>query len=362
LWDFDIWSAGIFYLLVYFVWLFYIALLFLTTSHYVTDLLYRAFIKRLAKIEGMTTQGKPSGKPTGKSSDKPSKGSSVPVLSNGRLAQLAASHQLVDSTRDMTAHFHRIPNAEEINEQHPKVTAFMLAAVSLIIRATAKVRAYGLERVPETGPFIAACTHVTEFDVLVPTAGLFHMGRRPRFMAKAELSHVPFIGWALRQVGMQSVRRGKGMAQSIEEESIRIVTDGRPLTIWPEGTLTRDPLKWTMSLKVGMAEIALVSSVRLGKTVPLFPIAVWGMASVRHLWPWPRKNVVMGVGEAVDYSDLLADSSSWVGGQPPKEVVELLTDRVREQMDALMAEIRGEEPPAEGYWDYRAQARKPRTR
>ena len=54
-----------------------------------------------------------------------------------------------------------------------------------MFRASCKTKAWGLEQVPETGPFITAASHVTMFDVFVPMMSLFHMGRRPRYMAKA---------------------------------------------------------------------------------------------------------------------------------------------------------------------------------
>ena len=51
-----------------------------------------------------------------------------------------------------------------------------------------------MEHVPETGPFITAATHVTMYDVFVPMVSLFHQGRRPRYMAKAEMAKWPLIG------------------------------------------------------------------------------------------------------------------------------------------------------------------------
>ena len=92
---------------------------------------------------------------------------------------------------------------------------------------------------------------------------------------------------------MQPVQRHSGKAKQIEETSIDILTSGRPLTVWPEGTVTRDPKKWVMSIKEGVGYIALESSRRLGHQVPLYPAVTWGAASINHWWPWPRKNVVM---------------------------------------------------------------------
>lgn len=289
------------------------------------------------------------------SKGKPSPRSAVKPLSDEQVARLDAKHHLVDPTRYYPTG-PRTPNTAEINAQNPKATERLLEGVSKVLRNRSKVRAWGLEHVPETGTFITAASHVTMYDVFVPMMSLFHMGRRPRYMAKAEMAKWPLIGKWFQLVGMQPVPRRSGQAKAIEEESIKIVTSGRPLTIWPEGTVTRDPKKWVMSLKPGIGYIALESSRRLGRQVPIFCAVTWGAASINQWWPWPRKNVVMCYDEQLDYADLLADMESW-GEEPPADKVSELTMRVFRRMNEVMEEIRGERMPAEGYWDYRNMRR-----
>ena len=289
------------------------------------------------------------------SKGKPSPRSAVKPLSDEQVARLDAKHHLVDPTRYYPTG-PRTPNTAEINAQNPKATERLLEGVSKVLRNRSKVRAWGLERVPETGTFIIAASHVTMYDVFVPMMSLFHMGRRPRYMAKAEMAKWPLIGRWFQLVGMQPVPRRSGQAKAIEEESIKIITSGRPLTIWPEGTVTRDPKKWVMSLKPGIGYIALESSRRLGRQVPIFCAVTWGAASINQWWPWPRKNVVMCYDEQLDYADLLADMDSW-GEEPPADKVSELTMRVFRRMNEVMEEIRGERMPAEGYWDYRNMRR-----
>lgn len=289
------------------------------------------------------------------SKGKPSPRSAVKPLSDEQVARLDAKHHLVDPTRYYPTG-PRTPNTAEINAQNPKATERLLEGVSKVLRNRSKVRAWGLEHVPETGTFITAASHVTMYDVFVPMMSLFHMGRRPRYMAKAEMAKWPLIGRWFQLVGMQPVPRRSGQAKAIEEESIKIITSGRPLTIWPEGTVTRDPKKWVMSLKPGIGYIALESSRRLGRQVPIFCAITWGAASINQWWPWPRKNVVMCYDEQLDYADLLADMDSW-GEEPPADKVSELTMRVFRRMNEVMEEIRGERMPAEGYWDYRNMCR-----
>lgn len=289
------------------------------------------------------------------SKGKPSPRSAVKPLSDEQVARLDAKHHLVDPTRYYPTG-PRTPNTAEINAQNPKATERLLEGVSKVLRNRSKVRAWGLERVPETGTFITAASHVTMYDVFVPMMSLFHMGRRPRYMAKAEMAKWPLIGRWFQLVGMQPVPRRSGQAKAIEEESIKIITSGRPLTIWPEGTVTRDPKKWVMSLKPGIGYIALESSRRLGRQVPIFCAITWGAASINQWWPWPRKNVVMCYDEQLDYADLLADMDSW-GEEPPADKVLELTMRVFRRVNEVMEEIRGERMPSEGYWDYRNMCR-----
>ena len=289
------------------------------------------------------------------SKGKPSPRSAVKPLSDEQVARLDAKHHLVDPTRYYPTG-PRTPNTAEINAQNPKAAERLLEGVSKVLRNRSKVRAWGLERVPETGTFITAASHVTMYDVFVPMMSLFHMGRRPRYMAKAEMAKWPLIGRWFQLVGMQPVPRRSGQAKAIEEESIKIITSGRPLTIWPEGTVTRDPKKWVMSLKPGIGYTALESSRRLGRQVPVLCAGTWGAASINQWWPWPRRNVVMCYDEQLDYADLLADMDSW-GEEPPADKVSELTMRVFRRMNEVMEEIRGERMPAEGYWDYRNMRR-----
>ena len=81
----------------------------------------------------------------------------------------------------------------------------------------------------------------------------------------------------------------------------------------------------------------------------------WGAASINHLWPWPRKNVVMCYDARLDYSDLLEHQESW-GEWPNAEDADELTRRIRVRMTRIMEEIRGEKAP-DGYWDFRTMKR-----
>ena len=288
------------------------------------------------------------------SKGKPSPRSAVKPLSDEQVAKLAQKHHLVDPTHDFPTG-PRKANTAEIEAQNPKATHRLLTGCDIVFRNRTKLKAWGIEHVPETGPFITAATHVTMFDVFVPMVAMFQMGRRPRYMAKAEMGKWPVIGKWFRAVGMQPVPRRSGKAREIEEASVQILTSNHALTIWPEGTVTRDPKKWPMSMKNGAGFIALEASRRVGHQIPLFCAVTWGAASINHWWPWPRKNVVMCYDAALDYADLLEGASEW-GESVPEHLADELTRRIRVRMTEIMAEIRGEQAP-DGYWDYRTMSR-----
>lgn len=112
------------------------------------------------------------------SKGKPSPRSAVKPLSDAQVAKLAAAHHLVDPTRDFPTG-PRTANTAEIEAQNPKATHRLLTGCDVVLRNRSKVRAWGLEHVPETGPFITAATHVTMYDVFVPMVGLFHQDAVP---------------------------------------------------------------------------------------------------------------------------------------------------------------------------------------
>ena len=284
------------------------------------------------------------------SKGKPSPRSAVDPLSNKQVARLASEYDLVDPTRPFPTGRVR-PNQKEIDELNPKITRRLVEGAAKVLRMSCKLRAWGLDNVPTGGAYITAATHVTQFDVFVPMVAMFQMGRRPRYMAKAEMGKWPIVGKWFRAVGMQPVPRHSGKARQIEEESINILTSDHALTIWPEGTVTRDPDKWPMSMKNGVGFIALEASRRLGHQIPLYCAVTWGAASINHWWPWPRKNVVMCYDTRLDYADLLAHADAW-GDEPPAELANELARRVRVRMKEVMANIRGVAAPNE-FYDYR---------
>jgi 1-acyl-sn-glycerol-3-phosphate acyltransferase len=115
-----------------------------------------------------------------------------------------------------------------------------------------------------------------------------------------------------------------------------LVEEGKVISIYPEGTITRDPDLWPMSGRTGAVRVALAT----GR--PLVPLAQWG--AQRILWPYtklprflPRKTIHVVVGDPVDLSDL-------VGLPITEDVLRTATDRLMDTLTAMVGEIRGELP------------------
>ncbi len=199
----------------------------------------------------------------------------------------------------------------------------------------------GTERLPEGG-FIACPNHCTEIDPLVVGHMLYNMGRPPHFLAKAGLFKPPVVGQIMRGTKQIPVdRSGAGGGQSLDVAR-EVLDEGGAILIYPEGTLTRDPDLWPMKGHTGAARLALKTG------APVVPIAHWGAQALfpryaKRLYTWPRKRVRVLVGDPVDLSefkDRPLDKSTLVAA----------TEKIMAAITELLAELRGEEAPAER-WD-----------
>jgi 1-acyl-sn-glycerol-3-phosphate acyltransferase len=119
---------------------------------------------------------------------------------------------------------------------------------------------------------------------------------------------------------------------------------GDLVVIYPEGSVTRDPDWWPMQARSGVARLALTTE------AVIVPVAQWGPQLV-HDYHTKRLHLRLRtpadylVGEPVDLSAQRARVRSGESLSPEllREVTDLLMVRVRDQL----AEVRGEEPPAE---------------
>jgi len=102
-----------------------------------------------------------------------------------------------------------------------------------------KVRVTGKEYMETPGAKIYASNHTSYFDVVALMMGL---GVPYRFVAKMEVTGMPFIGTFMRQMGHLSFDRSDGesrLHQAAEMEDF--LRKGESVFVFPEGTFTRDP-------------------------------------------------------------------------------------------------------------------------
>ncbi|CEA08471.1 2-acyl-glycerophospho-ethanolamine acyltransferase [Arthrobacter saudimassiliensis] len=222
------------------------------------------------------------------------------------------------------------------------VFALVAGAVRPVMNALMARDWRGMDKLPRDTGFIVCPNHVTEIDPLVVGHYLYNQKIMPRYLAKESLFRVPVLGAALRGTRQVPVARSTGKAGASLEVARDVIDAGGALIIYPEGTLTRDPDLWPMRGRTGAARLALETG------APVVPMAHWGAQDVlprygRKIHAFPRKRVTVLAGDPVDLSDLR--------GQPlTRETVDEATHRIMDAVTALVAQLRGEQPPAER-WD-----------
>ncbi|KNE82733.1 MULTISPECIES: lysophospholipid acyltransferase family protein [Streptomyces] len=208
----------------------------------------------------------------------------------------------------------------------------------------------GMENLPTDGGYITAINHNSALDPLSYAHFQYNTGRVPRFLAKAPLFRVPFVGMILRGTGQIPVYRESTDAANAFRAAVDAVNRGECVAFYPEGTLTRDPDHWPMQGKTGAARVALLTK------APVIPVAQWGAneavppyAGTNKIRLFPRKTLRVQAGPPVDLSE-------FYGQDPTAEVLRAATETIMVSITALLAEMRGEPAPEQLYDHSRARA------
>ncbi len=98
-------------------------------------------------------------------------------------------------------------------------------------------RVYGKEKVPKKGAFILASNHVSHLD---PPALASASPRPLYFMARHTLFNNRAFGWLIGSCNSFPVRRGEGDMGAMKK-AVRLLKNGKPLLIFPEGTRSGTP-------------------------------------------------------------------------------------------------------------------------
>lgn len=233
------------------------------------------------------------------------------------------------------------PSAEK---RRPSVFWFLAAAILPLWSLMVRYRFTPESKLPHSGPFILAPNHYSEIDPIAMGGAVWHLGRLPRFMAKASLFRVPVLGWVLRASGQIPVERTgnvRGGASPMGAAG-QLMEQDSGVIVYPEGSLTRDPDLWPMRGKSGAVRLALESG------IPLIPVAHWGTQRLmprygKRIHPFPRKTIEVAVGEPIDLS-------RFSGRNLDQQTVSAATTVLMDAITELLAELRGQTPPKER-WD-----------
>lgn len=142
-----------------------------------------------------------------------------------------------------------------------------------------RLRVRGLENLGEDTPYVIVANHRSNIDIMTLIAAL------PipiRFLSKKEVFKFPLLGAAMRGVGMVPLDREMGRRElaSILRSTRLLVSEGRSLVIYPEGT--RSLTGKMLPFKAGAFHIAA----HVG--CPVLPVAVSGTGAI---WP-PQSSLI----------------------------------------------------------------------
>jgi len=190
----------------------------------------------------------------------------------------------------------------------------------------------GLDRIPHEGPAIVVGNHLSYLDAFAHGDFVIRAGRRPRFLAKAELFENPFLRMVLGGAGQIPVRRGTG-DQAPLEAATRALEAGEVVFIYPEGTsATPNPDFSPARGKTGAVRLALATG------APIVPVATWGG---QYVWRRSGKRrfefgrpIWLRAGEPMVLPQDASDAST----------VRRLTDELMAQLASLVDDLRAEYP------------------
>ncbi len=180
---------------------------------------------------------------------------------------------------------------------------FVLKLVRSIYKILFKIEIEGLENIPKDKNFLVIPNHLSNFDP--PLIAAF-LPVDMAYMAKASLFKVPIVSQVIRAFGAFPVKR-TGNDMAAVKLAIKILKDGKSLTMFPEGVRVR-----THGIlgkgKQGAAMIAAKSG------VGFLPV---GIDATYKL----RSTVKVAVGEYIDFSE-------YSGKRMSSEELQQVTDQM----------------------------------
>jgi 1-acyl-sn-glycerol-3-phosphate acyltransferase len=183
---------------------------------------------------------------------------------------------------------------------------FMRFMVWLLIHSVYHVKAKGLDKIPEDGPAVLVCNHVSYVDALI-IAGCI---RRPvRFVMYYKIYDFPILNFVFRTAKAISIAgkfEDKAQLNKAFDDIDEALSDGDLVCIFPEGKLTSDGSMHTF--RDGVEKILE------RRAVPVIPMALqglWGSAFSRQrtnifyrLYRGFKSSIGLVVGDLVEPQDV----------------------------------------------------------
>lgn len=156
------------------------------------------------------------------------------------------------------------------------VPEFLMRFLSwVLVRGLYKLRLHGIEKnVPDEGPALLVCNHVSYMDALILSASV---PRPVRFVMYYKIFNIPVMSWIFRTakaIPIAGARENPELMQRAFDEIDAALADGQIVGIFPEGALTRDGE--IAPFKSGLEKV-LERSYESGRPVPVVPMALKGM-------------------------------------------------------------------------------------
>jgi 1-acyl-sn-glycerol-3-phosphate acyltransferase len=112
--------------------------------------------------------------------------------------------------------------------------------VWMLLNTFYRVRTRGLHHIPESGPALLVCNHVSYIDALVIGA---EAPRLPRFIMDHLIFKVPVLSWVFRAgraIPIAQSRENPALKETAFDAAAQALREGDLVMIFPEGMLTRD--------------------------------------------------------------------------------------------------------------------------
>jgi 1-acyl-sn-glycerol-3-phosphate acyltransferase len=184
-------------------------------------------------------------------------------------------------------------------------------AVASILTILYRFRVVGRERIPERGPVLLVCNHVSFLDPMVVGSGMKDRQFSP--MARDSLFRFKPFGWLLRSYGCIPIRREGGDAAAMRA-ALAELESGRCVVVFPEGTRSPDG-----SMQPFRRGVLLLLKRAKATVLPM------GVAGTFEAWPKGRRprlcgRIRLAVGTPIPSEELLNVSNDEALARLEREV------------------------------------------